>query len=58
MVISSAEKLACNPHGPSTGCVGTLHTYREPPKTSCLFRELRKAQEIFAPTFFTAKEEY
>lgn len=58
MTMSSAEKLACNLHGPSTGCVGTLHTYMwEPPKTSCLFWEVREAQGLFAPTYFAAEKE-
>ena len=45
MAMSSAEKLACNPNGPNSGCVGALHTYAwEPPKTTCQFKEVKEAQ--------------
>lgn len=58
MAMSSVEKLACNPHGPSTGWAVALHTYAwEPPKTSCQFRKVREAQGLFAPSYFAAKEE-
>ena len=45
---SSSEKLKCNPHGPSLGCVGALHTYAwNLPKTSCLFRKVRELEGVF-----------
>ena len=59
MAMSLAEKLACNPHGPSTGCVGILHTYIwEMLKTSCLFREVREAQGLVASIYFAAEKEH
>ena len=55
---SSSEKLRCNPHGPSLGCVGTLHTYAwKPPKTSCLFCEVRELEGVFSTWFFEVEDD-
>ena len=54
---SSSEKLTCNPHGPRLGCVGALHTYAwNPPKSNCMFREVRELTGVFSTWSFAAEQ--
>ena len=58
VALSSAEKLACNPHGPREGCVGALHTYTwKPPATTCEFKIVREVTGLLNPKYFAADEE-
>ena len=55
--MSSSERLACNPRGPSLGCVGALHTYAwDQPADSCTYKEIREVQGLLAPDYFASTE--
>ena len=54
---SSSEKLSCNPDGPGLGCVGALHTCAwNPPKSNCLFREVRELTGVFSTWSFAVEQ--
>ena len=55
--MSSSELLACNPRGPSMGCVGALHTYAwSQPADSCTYKKIREVQGLLAPYYFASTE--
>ena len=55
--MSSLELLACNPRGPSLGCVGALHTYTwNQPADSCTYKEIKEVQGLLAPHYFASTE--
>ena len=55
--MSSSELLACNPRGPSMGCVGALHTYAwSQPVDSCTYKNIREVQGLLAPNYFASSE--
>ena len=55
--MSSSELLACNPRGPSQGCVGALHTYAwSQPADSCTYKKIREVQGLMAPDYFASTE--
>ena len=55
--MSSSELLACNPRGPSMGCVGALHTYGwSQPAYSCTYKKIREVQGLLAPHYFASTE--
>jgi len=55
--MSSSELLACNPRGPSMGCVGALHTYAwSQPADSCTYKKIREVQGLLAPHYFASTE--
>ena len=48
--MSSSELLACNPRGPSMGCVGALHTYAWSQPA------IREVQGLMGPYYFASTE--
>ena len=55
--MSSSELLACNPRGPSQGCVGALHTYAcDQPAGSCTYKLIREVEGLLAPYYFASTE--
>ena len=55
--MSSSELLACNPRGPSQGCVGALHTYTwSQPADSCTYKKIREVEGLLAPYYFASTE--
>ena len=57
--MSSQVKLRCTASGDggAPGCVGSLHTYAwSPPKTECVFREIRTVKGKIGKSDFLAED--